>query len=127
MSSGLSYKKIETPFNFNKKSEDTDAVFFDSDNDGDDDLYVSSGGKSFSRYDGNLNDRLYVNEGNGKFKFSNSSFLFDKPFSTGAVAVGDYNNDSLIDVFVGERYDVDSYGIPVSGRLLELEKINLKH
>ena len=40
LSSGLSYKKIETPFNFNKKSEDTDAVFFDSDNDGDDDLYV---------------------------------------------------------------------------------------
>ena len=117
LSSGLSYKKIETPFNLNKKSEDTDAVFFDSDNDGDDDLYVSSGGKSFSRYDSNLNDRLYVNEGNGKFKFSNSSFLFDKPFSTGAVAVGDFNNDSLNDVFVAERYDVDSYGIPVSGRL----------
>tara|TARA_A100001015_G_scaffold53614_1_gene58756 strand:+ start:5 stop:1801 length:1797 start_codon:yes stop_codon:yes gene_type:complete len=117
LSSGLSYKKIETPFNFNKKSEDIDAVFFDSDNDGDDDLYVSSGGKSFSRYDSNLNDRLYVNEGNGKFKLSNSSFLFDKPFSTGAVAVGDFNNDSLNDVFVAERFDVDSYGVPVSGRL----------
>ncbi len=117
MSSGLSYTKIETPFNLNKKSEDTDAVFFDSDNDGDDDLYVSSGGKSFSRYDSNLNDRLYVNEGNGKFKLSKSSFLFDKPFSTGAVAVGDFNNDSLNDVFVAERYDVDSYGVPVSGRL----------
>ena len=45
------------------------------------------------------------------------SILFDKPFSTGAVAVGDYNNDSLIDIFVGERYNVDTYGMPVSGRL----------
>ena len=117
LSNGLSYKKTVKPFDINKKSEDTDAVFFDSDNDGDDDLYVSSGGKSFSRYDSNLNDRLYVNEGNGKFKLSNSSFSFDGPFSTGVVAVGDYNNDSLVDVFVGERYDVDSYGIPVSGRL----------
>jgi hypothetical protein len=117
LSNGLSYKKTVKPFDINKKSEDTDAVFFDSDNDGDDDLYVSSGGKSFSRYDSNLNDRLYVNEGNGKFKLSNSSFLFDRPFSTGVVAVGDYNNDSLVDIFVGERFDVDSYGIPVSGRL----------
>ena len=29
------YKKIDKPFESNKKSEDTDAVFFDSDNDGD--------------------------------------------------------------------------------------------
>ena len=117
LSNGLSYNKIDKPFDLNKISEDTDAVFFDSDNDGDDDLYVSSGGKSFSRYDSNLNDRLYVNEGNGKFKSSNSFISFDKPFSTGAVSVGDYNNDSLLDIFVGERYDVDSYGVPVSGRL----------
>ena len=117
LSDDLSYKEIIKPFKNHKNSEDIDAVFFDSDNDGDKDLYVSSGGKSFSRYDSNLNDRLYINEGNGNFKFSNSFISFDKPFSTGAVAVGDYNNDSLLDIFVGERYDVDSYGIPVSGRL----------
>ena len=117
LSDDLSYKEIIKPFKNHKNSEDIDAVFFDSDNDGDKDLYVSSGGKSFSRYDSNLDDRLYINEGNGNFKVSNSSISFDKPFSTGAVAIGDYNNDSLLDIFVGERYDVDSYGIPVSGRL----------
>ena len=111
------YKKIDKPFESNKKSEDTDAVFFDSDNDGDLDLYVASGGRSFSRYDGNLNDRLYINEGEGDFILSAFSIPFDKPFSTGTIAVGDYNNDSLTDIFVGERYNVDTYGMPVSGRL----------
>ena len=69
LSDDLSYKEIIKPFKNHKNSEDIDAVFFDSDNDGDKDLYVSSGENPF-RYDSNLDDRLYINEGNGNFKVS---------------------------------------------------------
>ena len=82
-------------------------------------MYVGSGGKAFSVYNQNLNDRLYINDGEGKFVLSTNSFEFENPISTGAVAIDDYNNDGLVDLFIGERFNPDLYGIPVSGHLFE--------
>ena len=113
------YEKIIDPFSKKSAAEDVVAEFFDSDNDGDMDLYVGSGGKAFSMYNQNLNDRLYINDGKGKFVLSTSSFEFESPISTGSVAIDDYNNDGLLDLFIGERFNPDLYGIPVSGYLFE--------
>ena len=113
------YEKIIDPFSKKSPAEDVVAEFFDSDNDGDLDLYVGSGGKAFSMYNQNLNDRLYINDGKGKFVLSTNSFEFESPISTGSVAIDDYNNDGLLDLFIGERFNPDLYGIPVSGYLFE--------
>mgnify|MGYP001171783521 FL=1 len=119
VSKNNSYEKIIDPFSKKSAAEDVVAEFFDSDNDGDIDLYVGSGGKAFSMYNQNLNDRLYINDGKGKFDLSTKSFEFENPISTGAVAIDDYNSDGLMDLFIGERFNPDLYGIPVSGHLFE--------
>ena len=117
ISSNSKYIQVSKPFEVHKDSEDVKSIFFDVDNDGDQDLYVASGGKAFSKLSRTLNDRLYINE-SGKFIYSPSSLVFNKFFSTGAVSKGDVNNDGFLDLIVGERFDVDTYGI--SGSVLIL-------
>ncbi|WP_221409452.1 VCBS repeat-containing protein [Marinoscillum furvescens] len=101
-----------------RTSEDVVAEFFDCDGDGDLDLYVASGGKAFSSSSFALNDRLYLNDGRGNFTVS-SGLAFSELFSTGAVAVADYDGDGDLDLFVGERFHPFRYGDKVSGFLLE--------
>lgn len=113
------YKITNSPFDMHAKSEDVEAYFFDSDNDGDQDLFVASGGKSFSIYDQLLHDRLYINDGANNFTTKANAFNFKKPFATGSVAISDFNNDGLQDIFLGERFSNEAYGIPVSGHIFK--------
>jgi len=112
------YTEIDSPFNLSSSSEDTDAVFFDSDDDGDLDLYVASGGKTFSKFDFALNDRLYINNGDNTFSYSIETLVFPAPISTSTVSVYDYDQDGDSDIFIGERFKVDTYGKPTSGYIL---------
>jgi hypothetical protein len=114
-----SFEKIsEETFVADAISEDTDAVFFDADGDGDDDLYVCSGGNEFPTSSSALIDRLYFNEG-GKFVKSDQilpSFRFE---SSGTVTATDYDQDGDIDLFVGIRLQPFAFGVPVNGYLLQ--------
>ena len=99
-------------------SEDTDALFFDADGDGDEDLYVCSGGNEFSPNSTALIDRLYLNDGKGGFTKSPQvlpSFIFE---SSSCVRAADYDGDGDKDLFVGVRLTPFRYGYPCKGYIL---------
>jgi len=105
-------------FEADKISEDVDATLFDADGDGDQDLYVGSGGNEFPSTSSALADRLYLNDGKGGFK-RNPDALAYRFESTGTVAAADYDQDGDEDLFVGMRLRPFLYGVPVSGYILE--------
>lgn len=101
-------------FEEDKQSEDTDAVFFDIENDGDLDLFVTSGGNEFGVGSIQLADRLYVNDGNGVFSKAASPFLRTLRNSTAVAKALDLNGDGLSDLFVGSRVRPFLYGVAPS-------------
>lgn len=96
------------PWNGELEKVFTDAVFFDADADGDNDLYMVSGGADFPLNAKNYQDELYRNDGKGNF-IRDSAALPLETLSGSCVAAGDFNNDGLIDLFVGSNYKPGSF------------------
>jgi len=105
------YKKTVQPiFESFKVWEDTEAVFFDADGDGDLDLFVGSGGNNGPPLSREFLDRLYFNDGNGRFEIDTKAFP-SNGFNTSKAIPMDFDGDGDMDLFVASRSFPGEYGM----------------
>jgi len=114
-----SFAVQDGPWSAHQDREDTGAHFYDADSDGDQDLYVVSGGNDPQRADQHYQDRLYMNTSQG-FIYVPSGLPTD--FTSGQVVTSaDYDKDGDLDLFVGGRLVPGQYPKPASSHLLRNE------
>ena len=118
---GVFLEKNKELFESEKAYEDSDAEFVDVDNDGDLDVYITSGSYEVKEGSPLLQDRLYVNDGKGNF---NKGQLPENFVNSKGLAFSDYDSDGDQDVFVGSRVKHAKY--PLSDKPLFLENRNGK-
>jgi hypothetical protein len=115
---GTFKKSTSQPWEQDADFEDMGSVFFDAEGDGDDDLYVVSGGSEFVAGAPLYQDRLYVNNGAGIFSKASNAIPLETT-SGGCVAAADYDKDGDLDLFVGGRHTPSNYAVIPRSYLLQ--------
>jgi hypothetical protein len=104
-------------FRADARCEDVDAAFFDANGDGYADLYVVSGGNEIIGENPMLLDRLYLNNGKGRYSKAIKGLppIFE---NKSCVTTADIDKDGDADIFVGNLARANAYGIPQTAYLL---------
>jgi enediyne biosynthesis protein E4 len=92
-----------------KGYEDISAIFFDADGDGDKDLMLGAGGNHKPSFDKDMQNRLYLNNGKGRFSLA-ASPLPRNMGNTSVLVPFDVDRDGDLDVFAGSRSMPINYG-----------------
>lgn len=98
-------------------AEDISAAFFDADSDGDYDLVVGAGSYEFAEADPGNKDRLYLNDGKGKFIRVRKWPQYE--VVTSVVVPFDIDMDGDLDLFIGNRVVPGRYPKPPASIILE--------
>jgi len=96
-------KSIQKVFKNDAIYEDMESVIFDIDNDNDLDIFVVSGGNEFNNNSSLYQDRIYLNDGKGRFEKLNDNSLVSFAQNGKSVTVIDFDNDGDKDILVGNR------------------------
>ncbi|HMQ74572.1 MAG TPA: FG-GAP-like repeat-containing protein [Flavobacteriales bacterium] len=90
------------PWSAHSDQEIIGACLFDADGDGDLDLYTAAGSTEWSAPSARYQDRLYVNDGRGRFTEAVDA-MPPMPWPTQVVVADDVDGDGDMDLFVGGR------------------------
>ncbi|HEY4245636.1 MAG TPA: VCBS repeat-containing protein [Lacunisphaera sp.] len=93
----------DQPWSTAAESDFVGATFLDVNGDGHPDLLLAAGGVQQTEGSPLLNDRLYLNDGHGKFTAAPDSTLLANGVSTAVLATADFAGDGRVGVFVGGR------------------------
>jgi hypothetical protein len=96
-----------------KNAEDMGVLLFDADGDGDQDLYIASGGYESKPGAASYRDRFYLNDSKGNFSADTTAFPVNLT-SKSCVRTADYDNDGDLDLFIAGRVEAGNYPKPVS-------------
>jgi len=119
---GDQFKKIKsTALQVDAGYEDMEALFFDYDSDGDQDLYVVSGGNAFPVNSEQYQDRIYLNDGQGNLTRAAASILDKYKLNGKSVCAIDYDKDGDTDLIIGNRIIPQNYPKAAPSLILQNE------